>query len=451
MSSTNHSIVPPRFLLEAFRVGQPWKTPKGSARFVQRYVGPGPADVCTESPIPPNSHPTRAGIDKNLGDRRRATLELASSLGMTLHDVNNKIVSGRMIRERVIGSVGGQLAGESGEVANLAQHPFGARTRFGLDLLVVGTLQNVQIVDEVTDQESCCATGGLVTQRRFEPRQYKPNRNVLVVVPRVEVVVTVQRGVHLRNQQASHCGYYSTLIAPRSAATTRRESRPSTEGKNPMTRFIDATQPLHDGTPAIHPLPPVKISWLLQMSAGAPLNVSLLTTATHAGTHVDAPSHAIPGGLTIDQIPPERFIRPCLVIDVNVSGDQEISADALRTATDGQLRVGDALIISTGWGELFGTDEYREHPAIGVDAAKWMVEEGVDMVGVDLITVDAPVSRRTAGFDFPVHRTLLGNDVLIIENLVSLRGLFTGRGRLHALPLPLAGRDAAQARVLIEV
>jgi kynurenine formamidase len=224
----------------------------------------------------------------------------------------------------------------------------------------------------------------------------------------------------------------------------------STEGEDRMTRFIDASQPLHDGTPAIPPLPPVEISWLLQMSAGAPLDVSLLTTATHAGTHVDAPSHAIPGGRTIDQIPPERFIRPCLVVKVEVSGDEEISADALRSATDGTLEVGDALIISTGWGELFGTDAYREHPAIGVDAAEWMVEVGVDMVGVDLITVDAPVSRRPAGFDFPVHRTLLGNDVLIIENLISLHQHHVGRARLHALPLPLAGRDAAQARVLIE-
>ena len=217
------------------------------------------------------------------------------------------------------------------------------------------------------------------------------------------------------------------------------------------TRFIDASQPLRDGTPAIPPLPPVEISWLLQMSAGAPLDVSLLTTATHASTHVDAPSHAIPGGVTIDQIPPERFIRPCLVVDVDVAGDEEISADMLRSEVGTELRSGDALIISTGWGDLFGTDAYSEHPAISVDAAEWMVEAGVNIVGVDLITVDAPVSRRRAGFDFPVHRTLLGNDVLIIENLVSLRGLHSGRARLHALPLPLAGCDAAQARVLIEV
>jgi kynurenine formamidase len=217
------------------------------------------------------------------------------------------------------------------------------------------------------------------------------------------------------------------------------------------TRFIDASQPLRDGTAAIPPLPPVEISWLLQMSAGAPLDVSLLTMATHAGTHVDAPSHAIPGGLTIDQIPPARFIRPCLVVDVDVSADEEISAEMLRSVVDGNLMAGDALIISTGWGDLFGTDAYREHPAIAVDAAEWMVEAGVNMVGVDLITVDVPVSRRPAGFDFPVHRTLLGNNVLIIENLISLRGHHAGRARLHALPLPLAGRDAAQARVLIEV
>jgi kynurenine formamidase len=217
------------------------------------------------------------------------------------------------------------------------------------------------------------------------------------------------------------------------------------------TRFIDATQPLHDGTPAIPPLPSVEMSWLMRMSEGKPLDVTLLSLPTHAGTHVDAPAHAIPGGTTIDQIPPERFLRPCLAVDVNVGRDDEITADALRAAIGHDLERGDALLISTGWGDKFGTDEYCEHPALGVDAAEWMVEGGVDLVAVDLITVDVPVSRRVEGFDFPVHRTLLGNDVLIIENLVSLAGRHRGRGRLHAMPLPLAGRDAAPARVVVEV
>lgn len=215
--------------------------------------------------------------------------------------------------------------------------------------------------------------------------------------------------------------------------------------------YIDASQPLRDGTPAIPPLPPVEMSWLLRMSDGAPLDVTLLTTATHAGTHIDAPSHAIPGGATIDQIPPHRFIRPCLIIHVDVDAGDEITADVLQAATGDDLEAGDALLISTGWGDRFGTEAYREHPALGVDAAEWIVESGVDIVGVDLLTVDVPVSRRAPGFDFPVHRTLLGNDVLIIENLISLHHHHLGRCRLHALPLPLVGRDAAQARVLVEV
>ncbi|WP_420637841.1 cyclase family protein [Candidatus Poriferisocius sp.] len=217
-----------------------------------------------------------------------------------------------------------------------------------------------------------------------------------------------------------------------------------------MSHYIDASQPLHDGTPAIPPLPPVEISWLFRMADGAPLDVSILNTATHAGTHVDAPAHAILGGATIDEIPPERFLRPCLVVHVDVGPHDEITADMLRTEAGDDLRPGDALVLGTGMGELFGTDAYREHPAISVDAAEWMIESGVDMVGVDLITVDLPVSRRDQDFDFPVHRALLGNDVLIIENLVDLSA-HVGRGRLHALPLPLAGRDAAPARVLLEV
>jgi len=217
-----------------------------------------------------------------------------------------------------------------------------------------------------------------------------------------------------------------------------------------MGRLVDASQALADGTMTIPPLPPVSMEWLLKMEHGAKLDVTLVTAPTHAGTHIDAPSHAIPGARTIDEIELDRFIRPASVVALDLPNDGEISARQLHEACDSDIDRGDALVISTGFGRLFGTMDYLDHPAIGLDAVDWILDRGISMVGLDLITVDVAVKRRSDGFDYPVHRALLGNEVLIIENMADV-GRHAGRARIHALPLRYEGRDGAPARVVLEV
>lgn len=220
--------------------------------------------------------------------------------------------------------------------------------------------------------------------------------------------------------------------------------------KGPEMQLVDASQSISDGTMTIPPLPPVKMEWLLRMEHGAGLDVSLVTAPTHAGTHVDAPSHAIPGAATIDEVPLDRFIRPASIVEVHTDSDGEITGDQLHVACGKEIQPGDGLIIATGFGKLFGTEKYLDHPALGLSAVDWILDRGVSIIGVDLITVDAAVRRRPEGFAYPIHRGLLGNDVLIIENLSDLRQ-HAGRCRLHALPLNYAGRDGAPARVVLEV
>lgn len=70
------------------------------------------------------------------------------------------------------------------------------------------------------------------------------------------------------------------------------------------------------------------------------------------------------------------------------------------------------------------------------------------MVAIDFATPDLAVHRREAGFDFPVHRTLLSNGVLIAENLTRLDALAPGRIELMLLPIAIEGSDGAPARVI---
>ncbi|MGA1053570.1 MAG: cyclase family protein, partial [Ilumatobacteraceae bacterium] len=124
-----------------------------------------------------------------------------------------------------------------------------------------------------------------------------------------------------------------------------------------MGTLIDASQALADGTMTIPPLPAVSMEWLLRMEHGAKLDVSLVTAPTHAGTHIDAPSHAIQGGRAIDEIELDRFLRPASIAAVEVESDGEVSARQLEAACGSDIERGDALIICTGFGSRFGTHE----------------------------------------------------------------------------------------------
>jgi kynurenine formamidase len=80
-----------------------------------------------------------------------------------------------------------------------------------------------------------------------------------------------------------------------------------------------------------------------------------------------------------------------------------------------------------------------------------MVKRGIKMFGIDCITVDLPTPLRPKGFDFPVHRMLLGNNVLIAENVTNLASIVGKQTRILALPLRVKGSDAGHARIIAEV
>lgn len=73
-------------------------------------------------------------------------------------------------------------------------------------------------------------------------------------------------------------------------------------------------------------------------------------------------------------------------------------------------------------------------------AARLIVDCGVQLVGVDTPSVDRP--------PFDAHLALLGNDVLIVENLANLDAITAEVFQLAALPLALVGRDGSPVRAI---
>ncbi len=214
--------------------------------------------------------------------------------------------------------------------------------------------------------------------------------------------------------------------------------------------LVDVTQPIAAGMPRIHVLPEVRVEPVTQMAAGQPLNISQLHLATHAGTHIDAPVHAVAGARSIDQLPLDQFIGPGVVVGIHRAAGEEIPLGDLLAAPV-EVRDGDILLLDTGWGGHFHEPSYSDHPYPSLELARWCVAHRIKMLGVDCLTVDAPPSRRPPDFAFPIHRTLLGAEVLIIENLAPLAAATDARVQVYAFPLKVDQGDAGHARVVLDV
>jgi len=204
-----------------------------------------------------------------------------------------------------------------------------------------------------------------------------------------------------------------------------------------VASFFDLTQPVRNHMPFYPGDPEPR----LQPTAGiaAPWRVSELHLGTHTGTHIDAPSHFFPNGKTIDEYPPARFILPGIVMPMlNLVEDEPLFWEA------SSLSPGSAVLIQTGWDRFWGTERYFRHPFLVPETAHSLVAAGVGLVGIDAPSVDSTVQGTSHA-----HEILLGNDILIIENLVGLDQLKPQTlYQFSFLPLLLPGLDGSPVRAV---
>ena len=210
---------------------------------------------------------------------------------------------------------------------------------------------------------------------------------------------------------------------------------------------VDLSQPLSDGMAAWRGTERAEIT--VQEPAidhavpGGRISATYLSMVTHAGTHVDAARHFYPDGKSIDEYELERFVCRGVAIDARRDGAQELSLDELRAADPG-IRAGDAVLFYFGYAERYTTDAYYDHPYLSGPAAEYLAERKASLVGADVMTPDLPSHRREQPFPFPVHSALLGQDVLVVENLGPGLARVVGREFLFVMPpMTIPGGDAS--------
>jgi arylformamidase len=215
--------------------------------------------------------------------------------------------------------------------------------------------------------------------------------------------------------------------------------------------LLDLSQPYSNHMFSQRMLPPVRVERCVHIEERG-VNVTCFSAAVHAGTHVDAPCHFLPGGRSADQLDLADVSGPAVAWEVEKAGEEEISVADLEINTPRAER-GDIVFIRTGWDIHFRNDHerYHHHPYLSIDAADWLVERGVKLLALDVATPDMPEAIRKAGFNWPVHRRLLGAGVLIAEHLNRLEQVTGRRFHAYALPIPIVGADGAPARIVADV
>lgn len=208
-----------------------------------------------------------------------------------------------------------------------------------------------------------------------------------------------------------------------------------------MPRLIDISVRLEPGMPTWPNSAGMNVSRMLDMSAGDPVNVSRLEMDVHCGTHVEAPLHFLAGGDALEAYDLDIFSGTAYVArlpEVAAISAGELDEIGVPPGTE-------RLLLRTANSELWQSPQpFRtDYVALLPDAATWIAGRGIRLIGIDYLSI------QRYGDDPETHRILMRAGVAILEGL-NLSDVDAGTYRLHALPLRIAGAEAAPVRAVLE-
>lgn len=206
-------------------------------------------------------------------------------------------------------------------------------------------------------------------------------------------------------------------------------------------KIYDISVPVSDDLLVWPGDPKVRVTRVSDLASGDVSTVSHLAMTTHSGTHIDTPSHFLPGEASLDEVALEVLVGTAVVVDTGPA--ETLTAEVLES-----------LAIPAGAGRiLFRTGNEAHWPEqakafredfIGIteDGARWLADRGVKLVGVDYLSV--------AAFDDLVsaHKILLAAGMILLES-ITLAGVPAGDYELICLPLKIAGAEGAPCRAIL--
>lgn len=212
--------------------------------------------------------------------------------------------------------------------------------------------------------------------------------------------------------------------------------------RDKLNSIIDISVPLDSSMPTWPGSIGMKVEWLSCFENGNDVNVTKLTCDVHTGTHIEAPLHFIPEGQSVTQIPLDILIGEVYVAYIplaNVITPSELASLYIPRGTERLLlRTMNSKYWKNG-SSIFNPD----YVAITREAAQWIVDRGVRLLGVDYLSVEIYKDETSC-----THKTLLSGGVIILEGL-NLSEINPGIYELICLPLKLVGAEGAPARAVL--
>lgn len=212
---------------------------------------------------------------------------------------------------------------------------------------------------------------------------------------------------------------------------------------NTSANSIDLSHTIEHGLVTYRGLPaPIICDYLTREASrklyapGTEFQIGRIDMVANTGTYIDSPFHRFADGKDLSQLSLSRLANiEAVVVRARhraVDG-RAIDVDAF-SSLDVDLR-GKAVLIDTGWDVHFASERYfNGHPFLTEAAARFLVDAGPAIVGIDSLNIDDTNDLRR-----PVHSLLLGADVPIVEHLTRLDRLPDRRARFFAVPVKVRG------------
>ncbi|MCD8362249.1 MAG: cyclase family protein [Lachnospiraceae bacterium] len=212
-----------------------------------------------------------------------------------------------------------------------------------------------------------------------------------------------------------------------------------------VKKILDLSQPVYHNCPGWPTYIPTIVSYEAR-HVTHDFEAERIEMNVHTGTHTDAPYHFFKDGIKLEQLDPMRFQGRGVTFDLRGIGQMAIEAKHLEACGVG-VQKGDIALLYTGWGQKRDmTKEYfYEWPFLTAEAAQWLVDRGVKCVCIDGMSVGG----WPEGCGAPAHEVLLGNEVMVVEELYMDEELLEEpEWYVVALPIKLKGFSGAPTRVV---
>lgn len=205
-------------------------------------------------------------------------------------------------------------------------------------------------------------------------------------------------------------------------------------------RIIDLSHTLRIGTEGFPTCSRIT-GWPMREIWWSNYNMLHISTDLHTGTHVDSMKHCMPDGIDAAALPLEHCVGPAQIVDLMSKGKKGSVFEVEDFKPfESKIRECGKVLVKTGWAKTWGTADYHDDfPGFSAEAARWLVNLGIHLVGVEQASIH-PTNH------LEIHRIFFERNVIIVEGLANLEAVPADVVDFCAAPLRFEGADGSPVR-----